>query len=117
MSCGNPHEVPCTEVLDRVYGYLDGEIDELDCGKIRQHLDECGPCLREYGLEEAVKKLVAKHCGCDPVPAALRAKVLVRIREVQATIELVELRLVALRSSMPVSPGTGVVCMWLMSEM
>ncbi|HEY1627163.1 MAG TPA: mycothiol system anti-sigma-R factor [Streptosporangiaceae bacterium] len=95
MSCGKPHDTPCTEVLDRVYGYLDGEIGAMDCAKIKEHLDECGPCLREYGLEEAVKRLVAKHCGCDPVPSALRDKVLVRIREVQATIEFVELRIVA----------------------
>ncbi|MDX6344025.1 MAG: hypothetical protein QOH87_4163, partial [Trebonia sp.] len=66
MSCGKPHETPCSEVLDRVYWYLDGEVSEEDCDHIRQHLDECGPCLREYGLEEAVKRLVAKHCGCDP---------------------------------------------------
>jgi mycothiol system anti-sigma-R factor len=91
MSCGKPHETPCTEVLERVYGYLDGEIGDVDCAKIRQHLDECGPCLREYGLEEAVKRLVAKHCGCDPAPADLRAKILVRIREVRATIEFAEL--------------------------
>jgi mycothiol system anti-sigma-R factor len=90
MSCGKPHGTPCTEVLDRVYNYLDGEADALDCAKIREHLDECGPCLREYGLEEAVKRLVAKHCGCDPVPSELRAKVLVRIREVQTTIEFAE---------------------------
>ncbi|HEX6523799.1 MAG TPA: mycothiol system anti-sigma-R factor [Streptosporangiaceae bacterium] len=91
MSCGKPHETPCSEVLDRVYSYLDGEVDDLDCAKIRQHLDECGPCLREYGLEESVKRLVAKHCGCDPVPAGLRGKVMVRIREIQATLEIAEL--------------------------
>jgi mycothiol system anti-sigma-R factor len=91
MSCGKPHETPCTEVLERVYGYLDAELGDVDCAKIRQHLDECGPCLREYGLEEAVKRLVAKHCGCDPAPADLRAKILVRIREVRATIEFAEL--------------------------
>lgn len=90
MSCGKPHETPCTEVLDRVYGYLDGELADLDCAKIRQHLDECGPCLREYGLEEAVKRLVQKHCGCDAAPAALRAKILLRIREVRTTIEFAE---------------------------
>ena len=63
---------------------------DLDCAKIRQHLDECGPCLREYGLEEAVKRVVQKHCGCDPAPAELRAKILVRIREVRTTIEFAE---------------------------
>ncbi len=91
MSCGNPHEVPCTEVLDRVYAYLDGELDPPDCGKIRQHLDECGPCLREYGLEEVVKHLVHKYCGYDAVPTELRAKVMLRIQQVQAQLELSDL--------------------------
>jgi mycothiol system anti-sigma-R factor len=90
MSCGNPHKVPCTEVLEQVYSYIDNEISEADCHEIREHLDECGPCLREFGLEEAVKKLVAKHCGCDPAPADLRGKILVRIREAQAEIEVAD---------------------------
>ena len=90
MSCGNPHETPCSEVLEKVYSYLDGEMSFTDCEQIRQHLDECGPCLREFGLEEAVKRLVAKHCGCDPVPSGLRGKVLVRIRQVQAGLEVAE---------------------------
>jgi mycothiol system anti-sigma-R factor len=90
MSCGNPHDTPCSEVLDRIYWYLDGEMSAVDCESIRQHLDECSPCLREFGLEVAVKRLVAKHCGCDPVPAELRTKVMVRIRQVQAEIEVSE---------------------------
>ncbi|HEY2521148.1 MAG TPA: mycothiol system anti-sigma-R factor [Streptosporangiaceae bacterium] len=89
MSCGKHHDTPCTEVLDRIYAYLDGELDTTDQSKVRQHLEECGPCLREFGLEEAVKRLVRKRC-CDPAPADLRAKVLVRIQEVRATIEVVD---------------------------
>ncbi|WP_432925899.1 mycothiol system anti-sigma-R factor [Microbispora sp. CA-135349] len=84
MSCGQHHDTPCDEVLERVYTYLDGELDNDRIAKIRKHLDECGPCLEEYGLEEAVKRLVAKHCGCDPVPQDLRAKVLSRIEQVRA---------------------------------
>lgn len=86
MSCGNPHETPCAEVLEQVYSYLDGEIETPDYEKIRQHLDECGPCLREYGLEEVVKQLVHKHCGNDEVPRDLRAKVLIRIQQVKAEL-------------------------------
>jgi mycothiol system anti-sigma-R factor len=77
-------------VLERIYWYLDGEVSEDDCDHIRQHLDECEPCLREYGLDQVVKRLVAKHCGCDPAPTELRSKVLVRIRQVQAQIEITE---------------------------
>jgi mycothiol system anti-sigma-R factor len=87
MSCGKPHKVPCSEVLEQLYAYLDREMSEVDCEGIREHLEECGPCLRQYDLEEAVKKLVAKHCGCDPAPADLRGKVLVRIRQAQVEME------------------------------
>ncbi len=87
MSCGNPHEVPCTEVLAMVYTYIDGEMDDGSYAEIRQHLEECGPCLREYGLDELVKKLVHKCCGQEPVPGELRVKVLTRIAAVRAEIE------------------------------
>jgi len=85
MSCGNPHETPCSEVLDRLYEYIDGELDS-ECGhSIKHHLEECSPCLKEFGLEEAVKAVVKRSC-CDPAPAELRAKVLVRIAAVRASL-------------------------------
>jgi anti-sigma factor (TIGR02949 family) len=78
MSCGKPHDTDCSEVIARVYEYLDGEMPDGDCGKIKQHLHECGPCLREYGIEDEVKKLVKRSCS-DPAPVDLRAKVLAKL--------------------------------------
>jgi len=92
MSCGKPHEVPCSEVLARLYSYLDDEIEAQGYEQIRQHLDECGPCLREYGLEEVVKRLVHKCCGSEPAPSGLRTKVLVRIQAIRAELEVTEYR-------------------------
>ena len=86
MSCGKHHETPCTEVLDQVYMYLDGEADAAECAKIRHHLEECGPCLRQYDLDQVVKALVARTCGCDLASDDLRSKVLARIRQVQIEI-------------------------------
>lgn len=86
MSCGNPHDTDCREVLDKVYAYLDGELTETDIVEIRVHLDECSPCLQEYDLDKAIKALVHKHCGCDPVPGDLRSKVLARIAQVRAEL-------------------------------
>ncbi|MFI7703225.1 mycothiol system anti-sigma-R factor [Nonomuraea sp. NPDC049480] len=86
MSCGKPHETDCREVLDKVYAYLDGELAEGDCVDIRVHLDECDPCLKEYDLDKAIKALVAKHCGCDPIPGDLRSKVLARIAQVRSEL-------------------------------
>jgi mycothiol system anti-sigma-R factor len=87
MSCGNPHETDCSEVLDRVYEYLDNEMEELDCAKIRQHLDECGPCLRQYDLDLALKALIRRSCACEPAPQELRTKILTRITMVRIELE------------------------------
>jgi len=78
-SCDTPHEIPCTDALYQVYSYLDGELGEPDAAKIRQHLDQCGSCLREYGLEETIKRLVHKYAREPHVPPALRAEVLRRL--------------------------------------
>ena len=65
MSCGEPHETDCREVLAEVYFYLDLESTDERRDLIRHHLDECSPCLREYGIEQEVKALVARCCGGD----------------------------------------------------
>ena len=85
MSCGNPHETPCSEVLDRVYEFIDGEVDGDRRNQIKHHLDECGPCLAEFGLEEQVKAIVKRSCA-DPAPAELRAKVLRHIAAARAEL-------------------------------
>ena len=88
MSCGDPHETDCSEVLDRVYEYLDGEALELDCAKIKQHLIECGPCLQQYHLAEAVKALVRRSCRYEIAPDELRLKILTRITQVRVEREV-----------------------------
>jgi mycothiol system anti-sigma-R factor len=82
MSCGNPHAKPCEEVLDEVYRYLDGELSAHECEHIREHLDECGPCLREYGVEQEVKALVARSCGCESAPEELKSRLLVKLQSI-----------------------------------
>ena len=79
MSCGQPHEVDCSEVLDDVYEYLHSELDGQRLAIIRRHLAECGPCLAEYGLERIVRDLVHRSCHCTPAPEALRSSVMERI--------------------------------------
>jgi len=91
VSCGEPHETPCEEVLEKVYLYLDAEAEQHDHEHIRIHLDECAPCLRKYGLEQAVMKLVARSCK-EQAPPDLRERVLLKIQQVRVEIEHVEFR-------------------------
>ena len=91
MSCGDPHETPCEEVLEKVYLYLDGEAEAHDHDHIRIHLDECSPCLRKYGLEQAVKALVARSCA-EQASSELRERVMFRLQQVRVEIDHVEFR-------------------------
>lgn len=88
MSCGHPHD-DCASVLEHVYEYIDHEMAADDLATVKQHLDECSPCLAEYGLEQAVKALV-QRCCCETAPEELRAKVLSKIRQVQAGVAVDE---------------------------
>lgn len=81
MSCGEPHETDCRDVLAEVYLYLDLECSDQRRDLIRTHLDECSPCLREYGIEQEVKALVARCCGDERAPTELRERLRVRLTE------------------------------------
>lgn len=98
MGCGNPdmsgsaHDHgsagtgDCSEVLSRMFVFLDNELDQADCAQIQQHLEECGPCLVKYNLERTVKMLVARSCH-ETAPAELRQRVQLSIRQVQIRLE------------------------------
>jgi mycothiol system anti-sigma-R factor len=92
MSCGKHHDTDCSEVLERVFFFIDNELPTADSSLIAQHLEECGPCLQKYDLERTVKHLVQRSCA-EHAPEGLRDKVLLRIREVQVEIvDTVDLR-------------------------
>ncbi|GAA0926338.1 mycothiol system anti-sigma-R factor [Kribbella koreensis] len=83
MSCGEDHDVDCSEILERVYVFIDNELEGASTEEIQQHLDECGPCLDQYDIERCVKKLVHRSCGDDQAPDALRQKILLRLTQIR----------------------------------
>ena len=112
MSCGDPHETDCSEVLAEVWLYLDRECECERRELLRQHLDECSPCLARYGLEEQLKELLARKCGGDHAPETLRERLRQSIRAVmleqaEVTIErdedgtTVEVRLTSIEQREP----------------
>jgi mycothiol system anti-sigma-R factor len=82
MSCGDPYDSDCARALERMILFIDNELADADAATIKQHLDDCSPCVDVYALERAVKALVARSCS-ERAPEQLRAKVLVQIRQLQ----------------------------------
>ena len=42
----------CREALDKLYAYLDRELDAVSVDVIRHHLDDCPPCGRAFVFED-----------------------------------------------------------------
>jgi anti-sigma factor (TIGR02949 family) len=93
MSCGNPHEVDCGEVLARVTVFLEhslGETGQLGYESIEQHLIECQPCLDQFGgqveeLQRAIRAALERCCRGEHAPDDLRQRVQQRIRVTRVT--------------------------------
>ena len=68
-------------MLAEVYLYLDVECNDDRRDLIRHHLDECSPCLREYGIEMEVRALVARCCGAETAPVELKQRLRMKLSE------------------------------------
>ena len=73
------NKIDCGDILTEVYLFLDLECSDDRRAVIQSHLDECSPCLREFGIEQEVKALVARCCGADRAPDELRERLRVKI--------------------------------------
>jgi mycothiol system anti-sigma-R factor len=87
-----PGNIDCDDVLRDIYLYMDDESDESLRNRIRQHLDGCAPCLKQYGLEQDVQSLIARSCGGDQAPASLHQRIRVRITEISVESTHLEYR-------------------------
>ena len=70
----------CSEVLAEVWMFLDRECDPARRAVLEQHLEECAPCLAEYGIDEKLKALLARKCGGDVAPSGLKERLRAQIR-------------------------------------
>lgn len=75
MSCGNPHETPCHDVLHAIVLYIDHEIeDQNQVQAIDIHIQECPPCREEMLHEQAILQKLRQRmsdCFCEEAPTVL----------------------------------------------
>jgi mycothiol system anti-sigma-R factor len=76
------HEVDCTESIERLYTYLDGELTDERRVNIKRHLDECPPCLDAFGFETELRVVISNRCK-DHVPEDLRTRIYEALLEEQ----------------------------------
>jgi len=76
----DPDHPECAAVIAEVWTLLDGEVTAESRDRLRHHLEECPACLRHYGVEERIKKLIAVKCSGDKAPQYLLERVRLEIR-------------------------------------
>jgi len=54
---------------------------------VKQHLDDCSPCLEEAGLDAKLKSLLHRKCGGDKAPEQLKVRLLAALQEVTMSVE------------------------------
>jgi mycothiol system anti-sigma-R factor len=64
----------CDDAVHRLYDFLDGELDDTRRADIRQHLDECMPCLEAFDFEAELRQVIAQKCR-EQVPDGLRDRI------------------------------------------
>ena len=69
-----PGGIDCGGVLDQLYEYIDGELDDETIGKIQVHLNKCKRCYPRYNFEAAFVRFLGEH-GKTSTPDELRHKI------------------------------------------
>lgn len=78
---GPPGGIDCEAVLERLYEYIDEELDDPETVKrIREHLKICKRCYPQYRFEKAFLRYVSEH-GRTSAPRELKEQVFRRILE------------------------------------
>jgi len=78
----------CREVLEEVYLYLDDECSDRRRGVIRNHLEECSPCLSEYGIEQEVRTIVHRCCSQEKAPDEVKTRLRQKLSAIEQVSEL-----------------------------
>lgn len=78
----------CREVLEEVYLYLDEECSDRRRGVIRDHLEECTPCLSEYGIEQEVRTIVHRCCSQEKAPDEVKARLRQKLSAIEQVSEI-----------------------------
>lgn len=65
----------CQEAVDKLYEYLDREIDDITAAQIEKHLDLCRLCCDHFEFEKKMKDLVQESCVQQKAPSILKNKI------------------------------------------
>ncbi|MGH7468176.1 MAG: mycothiol system anti-sigma-R factor [Longimicrobiales bacterium] len=78
-----PTQTSCSDVLTRLWEFIDGELTPERTTLIEQHLQRCQACFPQYDFQKAFVLFVRQQCS-QPAPPGLRRKIFEMLLESDA---------------------------------
>ena len=66
----------CKEALEHLYEFLDKELTPEVEREVREHLDDCRPCVEQFDFEEAFLRFLQARCRARTAPPELKRRIL-----------------------------------------
>jgi mycothiol system anti-sigma-R factor len=66
----------CEEAVEKLYEYLDKELDQAVAAQLDHHLELCKICCDHFEFEKKMKKLVQDSCFKQNAPEMLKNKIM-----------------------------------------
>lgn len=66
----------CSEALEWIYEYMDGELPEADAANVDRHFRKCQACYPHLKLEEGFRARLQAAAGRGGVPDEVRSRVM-----------------------------------------
>ncbi|MGI8685159.1 MAG: mycothiol system anti-sigma-R factor [Acidimicrobiales bacterium] len=64
----------CAVAVERLYHFLDRELDDASMADVQRHLDDCLPCLEAFDFEAELRLVIARKCRVE-VPEMVRIRI------------------------------------------
>jgi anti-sigma factor (TIGR02949 family) len=72
----------CRDAVDRLWAYIDGELEPVESERVRAHLALCARCFPHYDFQRAFRELL-QRCAKAAAPPELRRRVFLRLLATQ----------------------------------
>jgi mycothiol system anti-sigma-R factor len=76
----------CEETMQRLWEFLDGELEPVSEQALQHHLEVCARCYPRYNFQRSYFKIMHQIRDRDPLPRKLRIRLLQQILAEDAPI-------------------------------
>jgi mycothiol system anti-sigma-R factor len=66
----------CEEALERIFEWLDGELDPESARRIGAHLEVCARCYPMVKFERSFRSALDRACRCEGIPDEVESGVM-----------------------------------------